>query len=151
MKLDSPAFEDGGRIPDRFGAANDDVNPPLVFSNVPEEAESLILLMHDPDAEPVVGHPFDHWVAFNIPPHIAAVEEGSDMDGATMGSNDADSNRYYGPKPPDGEHKYVFELHALDIRLGLKEGATREAVEDAMEGHVLESATLKGRFSPEQY
>lgn len=150
MRLESPAFEDGERMPDRFGAANDNVNPPLEFVDVPDGAETLVLLMYDPDAEPVVGHPFDHWTVFNIPAGTESIGEGEQPPG-TAGSNDAGDNRYFGPKPPDGKHTYVFELHALDTRLGLKEGASREAVEDAMEGHVLKSATLRGTFSPEQY
>ena len=150
MRLVSPAFEENGKIPDRFGKANQNVNPPLEFWEVPENVETLALIMDDPDAEPVVGHPFDHWIVFNIPPDTSRINEDSVPAQALQGENDAGENRYYGPQPPDQEHTYVFKLYALDTELPLNEGASKEEIEEAAEGHIIEEATLRGRFSPEQ-
>ena len=44
-------------------------------------------------------------------------------------------------------HRYFFKLYALDGPLGLTEGATKQQVEKAMQGHVLAQAELMGRYS----
>lgn len=150
MKIESSEFENGGRIPDRFGGSNQNVNPPLKFRDVPEDAESLVLIVDDPDAEAVVGYTFDHWVVYNIQADVRSVDEDSVPEGATQGTNDASENRYYGPKPPDQEHTYFFKLYALDEKLDLEPGATKEEVEEVMKGTVIAQAELKGRYSPEQ-
>lgn len=150
MRLSSPAFENSGRMADRFGGSNQNFNPPLKFEEVPEKVETFALIVDDPDAEAVVGHPFDHWIVFNIPSTVSMIGEDSVPPEAKQGENDAGENRYYGPKPPDQEHTYVFRLYALDKELELEEGASKEEVEEAMRGHVIEKAVLKGRFSPEQ-
>lgn len=150
MNVKSAAFEDGGRIPDRFGGSNENVNPPLEFKDIPENAESLVLIVDDPDAEAVVGYTFDHWVVYDIPADKRKIAEDSVPEGSVQGSNDASENRYYGPKPPDQEHTYFFKLYALDSELNLGPGATKKEVEDAMEGYVIEDAEMKGRYSPEQ-
>jgi len=55
---------------------------------------------------------------------------------------------YGGPAPPDKRHTYVFKLYALDTKLELPEGSTKADVEKAMEGHILDQATLKGTYAP---
>ena len=54
---------------------------------------------------------------------------------------------YSGPNPPSGEHRYYFRLFALNARLGLPASATRAAVEAAMHGHILGTATLMGKYA----
>ncbi|PSP71057.1 YbhB/YbcL family Raf kinase inhibitor-like protein, partial [Halobacteriales archaeon QH_6_68_27] len=49
LTLTSPAFEDGESIPERYGYTEDNVNPPLAVSGVPESAETLLLVVDDPD------------------------------------------------------------------------------------------------------
>ena len=51
----------------------ENINPPLEFTNIPEEVESLVLIMDDPDAP---RNPFTHWVVWNIEP-VAKIEEDS--------------------------------------------------------------------------
>lgn len=150
MEISSPEFEENGRIPDRYGGSNANLNPPLKFENVPENAESLVLIVDDPDAQAVVGYTFDHWIVYNIPGDVREIEEDSVPREALQGSNDASQNRYYGPKPPDQEHTYFFKLYALDTRLDLDPGAGKEEVEKRIEGHVIDQAELKGVFSPDQ-
>lgn len=55
MAVSSPTFDDGDRIPREYGRDRRDVNPPLRIEGVPKEAESLALLVEDPDAEAVAG------------------------------------------------------------------------------------------------
>ncbi len=53
---------------------------------------------------------------------------------------------YTGPCPPDGEHRYFFKLYALDTMLDLNKSATKERVEKAMKGHVIEKAQIIGVY-----
>jgi len=144
MKLASPAFEDGENIPEKYGYTRENVNPPLEISGVLSKAKSLVLLMDDPDAVEPAGKIWDHWVVWNIPPSKEKVEEGENP--GVKGMTDFRERGYGGPNPPDREHTYRFKLYALDTELDLSEEATKEDVQEAMEGHVLEDAKLEGRF-----
>lgn len=146
MKLTSPAFDDGEQIPEKHGYTRENINPPLEIEEVPEEAGSLVLLMDDPDAREPAGKIWEHWTVWNIDPANTSIEEGESP--GVEGTTDFRDTGYGGPNPPDGEHTYRFRVYALDTELDLSEGATKEDVQEAMEGHVLEEAKLEGRFSP---
>ena len=63
-------------------------------------------------------------------------------------TNDFRKIGYGGPCPPPGPaHRYFFKLHALDAMLDLAPGATKAALEKAMEGHLLGRAELSGRYA----
>ncbi len=150
MTVTSPAFDDGERIPDKYGYTQENVNPPLHIEGVPEQAESLVLIMDDPDAIEPAGKIWDHWVAWDIDPTTQTIPEDSAPAGGVEGRNDYGELGYGGPNPPDREHTYHFRVYALDTPLNLPSNATREDVEDAMDGHVIVEAELTGTFSPEQ-
>ena len=61
MEATSPVFEDGSRIPERYGYTQENVNPPVEISGVPEAARSLVLVMDDPDAVEPAGKVWVHW------------------------------------------------------------------------------------------
>lgn len=150
MKLTSPAFTDGGKIPSKYTCDGQNINPPLTFSNVPEDAKSLVLIMDDPDIPNFVKDKFgikvwDHWVVFNIPPTTKEVMEGKNPPGK-LGKNTGGKNAYGGPCPPDREHRYFFKLYALDTHLDLPEGSTAAEVENAMKNHLLAEAKLMGKY-----
>jgi phosphatidylethanolamine-binding protein (PEBP) family uncharacterized protein len=63
LQLTSPAFDDGEPMPDSTGYVNENANPQLDISGVPAEAEALVLVLDNPDAQPVAGHTWDHWLA----------------------------------------------------------------------------------------
>ena len=44
--------------------------------------------------------------------------------------------------------RYVFKAYALDTELELKEGYSKQELEDAMKGHILAEAKLTGTFAP---
>jgi hypothetical protein len=114
----------------------------LSIHDIPAAAISLVLLMDDPDAP--AGR-WDHWLAYDIAPAAEIPEAVAAL--GTSGVNSWGRNGYGGPCPPSGTHRYYVHVHALDIRLGLRAGASRAAVEAAMRGHVLAEASLMGRFS----
>ena len=98
--------------------------------------------MDDPDAMEAVGKVWVHWVVWNI--------EGStiDLKKCYQGMTDFGEVGYGGPAPPDKRHTYVFKLYALDCKLELTSESAKADVEKAMEGHILEQATLTGTYAP---
>jgi len=143
LKISSPAFVTNGYIPARFSCDGTDINPPLVFDNVPSEAKSLALIVDDPDAP--VGM-WVHWVVWNIDPATREIVEDNVPRNAAQGKNDWKRNTYGGPCPPSGVHRYFFKLYALDTRLNLGSGAAKTDLEKAMHGHILASAELIGLY-----
>lgn len=147
MKLTSDAFQEGAIIPSRYTCEGLNYSPPLTFHDVPKNAKSLVLIVDDPDV-PAFVRPdcmFDHWVVFDLSPYLTNLHENAPPPG-TLGQNTAGENKYFGPCPPDREHRYFFKLYALDTRLELPKGARKRQVERAMEGHILAEATLMGRY-----
>ena len=148
MKIESSAFMPNESIPLQYTCDGANTNPPLSFSDVPEKTQSLVLIMEDPDV-PVSIRPdgmWDHWVVFNIPPETREIGEGAEPKGI-QGMTTFGKTGYGGPCPPDREHRYFFKLYALDAMLDLPEGATKEEVITAMEGHILSSAELVGKYN----
>jgi Raf kinase inhibitor-like YbhB/YbcL family protein len=148
LRLRSPAFANGDRIPDRYGYTAENVNPPLEIDGVPEEAESLALVMDDPDAVEPAGTVWDHWVVWNVDPTTSRIPENWDAGTAVEGRNDYGEHGYGGPNPPDREHTYRFRLYALDRALDLESGATKDQLETAMDGAVIAQAQLEGTYTP---
>jgi Raf kinase inhibitor-like YbhB/YbcL family protein len=147
MILTSPSFVDGGFIPKKFTCDGGDINPELQIQNVPAGAQSLALILHDPDA-PVSGG-FTHWVVWNIDPAAPFIKEESVPPGAREGLNGAGKIGYVGPCPPSGTHHYQFRLYALDSPLDLGVTTTATMLESEIEKHLLETAELVGLYTRE--
>ncbi|MBS3816309.1 MAG: YbhB/YbcL family Raf kinase inhibitor-like protein [Candidatus Thermoplasmatota archaeon] len=148
MKLSSPAFSDGEKIPRKYGYTEEDVNPPLEINGVPEDARSLALVMDDPDAVEPAGKVWDHWVIWNIEPNTREIRESESPPGVVEGKNDYGNRGYGGPNPPDKEHTYKFKLYALDKILDIPPSSTKDELRKAMKGHVLDKTLLEGRYAP---
>ncbi|WP_254524041.1 YbhB/YbcL family Raf kinase inhibitor-like protein [Natrinema caseinilyticum] len=146
LTLTSQAFDDGERIPEEYGYAKTNVNPPLEIDGVPDGAESLALIVDDPDARKPAGTVWDHWVVWNIPPETGTIPDGWTPDEAIEGHNDFGERGYGGPNPPDREHTYRFRLFALDTTLDLGPTTDADALESAIDGRVLERADLAGTY-----
>lgn len=146
LNISSSAFADRGKIPSKYTCDGEDVNPPLVFENVPEDAQSLVLIVEDPDAP---GKTWVHWVVFNISPHVSGISEDSVPSGGMEAVTDFGKAGYGGACPPSGTHRYYFKLYALDTTLDVTEDVTREELEHAMQRHILDKAELVGLYSRE--
>jgi Raf kinase inhibitor-like YbhB/YbcL family protein len=150
MELTSTAFTDGGGIPRRYSCEGEDIAPPLSWHDVPQLAESLALIVDDPDAPdpaaPVMT--WVHWVLFDIPPAASGLPDGGKPlpEGTREGLNDWRRTRYGAPCPPLGRHRYFFKLYALDTVLSDLERPTKADLERAMQGHVIEHAELMGTY-----
>lgn len=146
MSIISPVFKNHGTIPSEYTCDGEDISPPLYFENVPEDAQSLTLIVEDPDAP---GKTWVHWVVVNIDPHTTRVLEDSVPNGGLEAMTDFGHAGWGGPCPPSGPHRYYFKLYALDTTLDITEDITRSEVEHAMEGHILEKAELIGIYARE--
>ena len=143
LQLTSSAFSHGDEIARKCGYKNGNEKPPLTINGIPEGTKSLTLIMDDPDAMGAVGKVWVHWVAWNIDPTNTELENLT-----TEGMTDFGEVGYGGPAPPDKRHTYVFKLYALDSELDLPGKSTKADVEKAMEGHIIEQATLTGTYAP---
>jgi Raf kinase inhibitor-like YbhB/YbcL family protein len=143
--LTSPAFDEGGTIPRRFACDGEDVSPALEWTGVPDGAAALVLILDDPDARGFV-----HWIVLDMAATASrGLPEGvsTSPNAPPQGQNDFGRIGYGGPCPPNGTHRYVFSLHALDAPLNLAGSPGHSDVRAAMEGHVLAEAQLAARYS----
>lgn len=141
-KLDvtSKMFQANGNIPPKYTCEGDDINPPLDILGVPDNSKSLVLIVDDPDAP---GRTWLHWTVWNIP--VTNQVRENEVPG-TQGRNDFGRNNYGGPCPPSGTHRYFFKVYALDTVLALKEGSSRQALEQAIQGHIVAYGELIGLY-----
>lgn len=144
MNITSSAIAANGHILPEYTCSGDNVSPPLTFSEIPQNAKSLVLILDDPDAP---GGTFTHWLLYNMSPATLQLTENNPPITGDIGINDFGMPAYGGPCPPSGTHRYFFRLFALDTMLRLPPAAKRDALQAAMEGHVLESAELMGTSS----
>lgn len=145
MKLTSSAFWHKRIIPKKYTCDGENISPPLQITGIPEGAAELVLIVDDPDAPRPT--PWVHWTLWNIPPDTKEIREGEAPRGATEGMTDFGAAGYGGPCPHQGEHRYYFRLYALDIALDLNAAATVAMLRKEIEGHVLDTAELIGRYS----
>src|SRR5437879_6301202 len=148
LKLTSSAFAEGEVIPEKYTCDGENISPPLAWSDLPSGTKELALIVDDPDAPSGL---FVHWVLYQIPAKVSELEEGIPKkdklpNGARQGTNGFQKVGYGGPCPPNGTHRYFFHLYALGKSLGLPSGVTRQQVEAALKGNVLDQAELMGRY-----
>ena len=144
MRITSQAFNNGEKIPDKYSKHGENRIPPLHLEDIPSRTRSLAVIVDDPDAPKGI---FNHWLLFNTDPRIKEIKEDSVPVMATQGRNDFGEVEYDGPEPPSGEHRYFFKAYALDTVLPLADGAKRQDLDREMAEHVIESATLMGKFA----
>ena len=148
LKLTSSDFSDGGEIPRECGYKNENKEPPLSASGVPEGTKSLALIMDDPDAMGAVGKVWVHWVVWDMLASDGILTTQGNAN--SYGTTDFGTVGYGGPAPPDKKHTYVFKLYALDLEriANVGEVSTKDGIEKAMEGHIVDQATLTGTYAP---
>jgi Raf kinase inhibitor-like YbhB/YbcL family protein len=151
--LSSTAFRNNEAIPLKYTRAEggQDVSPSLQWSNPPAGTRSFVITCIDLDAQN-----FIHWVVYDIPANLSGLPENvpkqpqPQVNGAQVkqGRNDFGGVGYGGPEPPQGEtHRYRFTVYALSVdTLNLPAGANLQQVTQAMEGKILDKATLTGTF-----
>ena len=150
MQLTSTAFREGETIPKKHTGDGEDVSPPLSWDGAPQGTKSVALICDDPDAPR--STPWVHWVVYDLPADAIELPEATPKQesfptGLRQGKNDFGDIGYGGPAPPKGKpHRYFFKLYALDAKLELPAGATKQQLEQAMKGHVLAHGQLMGKY-----
>ena len=139
FSISSHDFNEGKEIPKKFGYKFENQQPQIDFKNIPDGTKIIALIMDDPDAMGAVGKVWVHWLEYHYVNDITTI---------IQGKNDFGETGYGGPAPPDKRHTYIFKAYALDTILDLKEGFSKQELEDAMKGHILAEAKLTGTFAP---
>lgn len=145
ISISSPAFEHGGKIPDKYTGNGDDVSPELRIANVPDGTQELVVICHDPDAPLTYG--FTHWVVYGIPAGTDSIPEGGGSN-FTEGQNNFGNQGYGGPAPPPGHgtHFYYFHVYALDSPSGAEPGLTREQLLERIDDQIIEQDRVVGTY-----
>lgn len=149
INLTSTAFKEGEFIPKKYTCDGENNSPPIEWNGIPIEAKSIALICDDPDAP--MGT-WVHWVIFNIPSSVNKLDEKIPTqkvleDGTAQGNNDFRKIGYGGPCPPSGIHRYFFKIYALDKRVELTPGATRDELIKEIKGNILAEGKLMGKYS----
>jgi Raf kinase inhibitor-like YbhB/YbcL family protein len=134
----------GGRIDPEFTCSGADVSPPMAWSALPPNTQSLAIVVDDPDAP---GGGFTHWVVYGLPPTTRELHKGRLPAGTKQGMNDFGSLGYRGPCPPPGKpHRYFFTVYAIDEQIAWPSGSAVGELLRGIEGHVLAEAKVFGTF-----
>lgn len=153
LTLTSSAFTHNSSIPEKYSCDAENISPPLSITGIPEGTQSLVLIMDDPDIPQVFKDQrgidsFDHWVAYNISPETTEIKEG--IVNMSSGLNGRGKEGYTGPCPPTEyeptEHRYIFKLYALSGALNFIKTPTKEEVEKAIDGMIIEQTELVGLY-----
>jgi len=148
ISVHSVAFEPGLPLPISCTVDGVGAPPPISFEGIPEAAKSVVVICEDPDAPS--SEPFVHWLVYGIPSSAAAVDAQTQHD-YVMGKNDRSEVGYTPAAPPPGHglHNYHFQVFALNVPLQLAAGVERDALLDAMMGHVLSWGEIVGTYERE--
>ena len=149
----SSAFRPLGEIPEQYTCEGADRAPPLDWRDAPKGTRSFALIVDDPDApDPAAPQTtWVHWVLYDLPPDTTSLPENASFPAGTrQGKNDWRRTGWGGPCPPVGRHRYFFKLYALDTMLGDLTAPTKQQLEKAIEGHVLEKTELFGTYQKKQ-
>ncbi len=153
MEISSAAFKDKGKIPIQYvmpGAGGKNISVPVTWKNVPPGTKSFALSIVDPHP---VAQNWVHWMVINIPKDVTGIEEGASRRKMPSGSMELKNSfgdiGYGGPQPPKGtgDHPYVVTVYALNVeKLELGTSPTLSAFKKALEGKVIESASITGMY-----
>ena len=155
LRLTIPSFSDGGPIPLQFtcyAAGRKTMSPPLRWANVPEATRSFVIMATGPENHRRRSHTVAFfWGRWNIPASTRQLAEGQPLgleqpDGSRQMESDDGIVGYDPPCAPPGAGPihYQFKLYALDQMLSLPSNATRDAVMQAMDGHIVGASVYYG-------
>ena len=153
MTLSSPDFKDGGNLPIDFTCDGKGISPSLSWSNIPENAQTLVVIMDTipgplRPGEVDIGKHF-YLTIFNIPTTVSSISAGATNIGA-FGQNF--QGKQLGYTPPcsqgPGSKKYSIYLYALSSKLTIAAtDATENSLIAAMNGKVISTSEMSVFYS----
>jgi hypothetical protein len=145
-QLSSPDFPADGPIPTRFTCKGAGDRPTLHWSRAPSDADSIAIVVVDPDA-PVRPY-FVHWVVYGLPAAPSGTLGGGALPaGGRETQNTAGKVGWKPPCPPSGTHHYHFTLYA--DRGPIPAGSTADTIA-AIQKQAIAQATLTGTVAARQ-
>ncbi|TDQ49555.1 YbhB/YbcL family Raf kinase inhibitor-like protein [Actinorugispora endophytica] len=140
ITVTSPMLREGETIPARYTCAGDGVSPPLRWSGLPSDTESLALVVDEAESS---GGATVLWVVYGIDPVNPEFPEGSVPQPAQQGQNSLGNAAYEPPCPEEGvEHEFRFTVYALSEQLDLGDSATLDVALGAIASHTLARGRL---------
>jgi len=129
---------DKGIFPRKYTCDGEDISPLIHIDRVHSPYLAVII---DDWVGP--SERFTHWIMWDInsrasiPENIPKAETIANPFPAVQGTNDFGTIGYRGPCPPSGEiHTYYINVYGLDAKLDLPPGSKRDALDEAMKGHM---------------
>lgn len=157
LRLTIPSFTDAGPIPLPFtcyaeGWIEKAVSPALRWAHAPATARSFVVMLTGPENHRKGSHTVAFfWGRWNIPAATTQIAEGQPRgveqpDGSRQLASDDGIVGYDPPCAPAGAGPihYQFKLYALDQMLPLPANASRDAVMQAMDGHIVGASVYYG-------
>ncbi|PIZ04781.1 MAG: hypothetical protein COY58_03265 [Gammaproteobacteria bacterium CG_4_10_14_0_8_um_filter_38_16] len=117
-------------------------SPQLVWKHIPPETDSLALIIKDKQPEKNMKKRQYYWVLYNLPADATHLVTGENqrINRYVEGVNSWGSHNYY---PHVTSQPVTIELFALDKRFSTKSNMTGKKLEQKMQGHILEKATIQ--------
>jgi len=141
ITVTSPAFADGGAIPEQFTCRGTGTSPPLEWSGMPAGTRSVAITVQDPDAP---GGTFVHWMLSGLSPGQHELPAGAVPDGAVQARNSRGDAGWTPPCPPSGTHHYRFTVYALGKSVHLSDGAATDDALSAVQNGSIAQGMLIG-------
>jgi Raf kinase inhibitor-like YbhB/YbcL family protein len=141
LRVSSPAFIDGSRLPRKYTCDGAGEEPAVQAGTVPASTSELVLIVSDPDAP---GDTYVHLTRYGLSPR----GDGSVDHGGREGRNSAGKSGWTPPCPPEGDdpHRYVWTVYALRDETGLEADADPDEVAAALRDGVLASGGIAARY-----
>lgn len=160
MKVTSKGIING-YIEDKYGKRGNQFNEvnsctyslPFLIEDFPSNTICFAIVLEDKDAIPVCGFSYIHWSIADFKTNEIGENESIKNLDLIQGVNSEfkiigikKASMYTGMAPPDKDHTYEIHVYALDKETNLKKGFFVNELYKAMEGHILDSYTLKGIY-----
>ncbi len=137
LRLESPAIEPYGQLPERFTCQGVGISPPIDVQGVPELTQSIVLIMENAEEDA-------NWMMYNIHPLFLTASEGTVPDEGVEGRNADGTRGYVAPCPAEErvEYPYTITAYALNRSLSFAKPPLKEELLQAMQGNILEKTSL---------
>jgi len=145
ITIKNPSFKHGNFMQAKFTCDGAGFSPLLKLSGIPEEAQSLALIVDDPDAP---SGDFVHWVVYGIDPTVKKIPKDRLPRGGVHGVNSSGDENFIPPCPPPGSgpHRYFFRVYALDSAVEFEVPPTKKELMKEIKGNIIGYGELMGKY-----